>query len=329
MPTESSHYTIVKSDTNDVFLGVRLMSTKAKERLRVLKKINIYPYIERDDPRPRGYVEAKGRKWMAAAPRGIEYWQRLAEVINNSGPVHERDRFFMAMLKPLGIERGKSFKPTPEQKKILEEAVLVGEAMVKAIDFDGTDRLEDAHYHDGSTWEIATTSPPDQRRENMDALDGRAAWFYEAVTNDIAMHGMKTGWGQVYLTAYKDGDGDWLDGAQSYKLTLATPPPVEAFWSITLYEVSTRTIIKNKQEKADLSSRQDLAINADGSIDLYFGPTAPKGKEKNWVQTEARRGWFPYFRLYSPKKEAIERKWVLADIEKARSKKLADEYKKD
>ena len=73
-----------------------------------------------------------------------------------------------------------------------------------------------------------------------------------------------------------------------------------------------------------MSSRQDLVINADGSIDLYFGPTAPKGKEKNWVQTEARRGWFPYFRLYSPKKEAIERKWVLPDIEKASLQKLAD-----
>lgn len=130
---------------------------------------------------------------MAAAPRRLEYWQRLSDIINTNGPVHERDRFFMAMLKPLGIERGKPFKPNVAKKAILKEAALVGEAMVKAIDFDGTDRLEDAHYHEGSNWEIATTSPADQRRENYDALDVRAAWFYEAVTKDITMRGMETG----------------------------------------------------------------------------------------------------------------------------------------
>jgi hypothetical protein len=293
------------------------MSPKAEERMRVLKNINIYPYAERANPKPRGYVENNDRTWMGAAPRGLEYWERLSEVINSNGPIHERDRFFMAMLKPLGIERGKAFKPTADQAKILKEAVLIGEAMTKSIDFDGTDRLEDAHYYEGSTWEVATTSPPDQRRENMDALDGRAAWFYEAITNDIAMHGMiNGGWGQVYLTAYKDAGGDWFDGAHSYKLTLPTEPPVDAFWSITVYEVSTRTIINNDQEKADLSSRQNIIRNEDGSVDLYFGPIAPKGKERNWVQTEVKRAWFPYFRFYSPKEEVVKREWVLPDIEK-------------
>jgi hypothetical protein len=253
---------------------------------------------------------------MAAAPRGLLYWQRLSDAVNELGPVHERDRLFMAMLKPLGIERGKSFMPTEKQKEILIQGALVGESMVKAIDFDGTERLEDAHYVDGSSWEIATTSPPDQRRENTDALDGRAAWLYEAVTNDEAMHGMKTGWGQVYLTAYKDTDGDWLDGANNYKLHVPANPPAEEFWSITLYEVSTRTIIQNSQEKADLSSRQDLTVNADGSIDLYFGPEAPNGMANNWVQTEAGRSWFPYFRFYSPMPELLSREWILPDIEK-------------
>lgn len=317
VPSDVDGYIVVQSDTNTILMGIRLMSTEKAERLRILKQINVYTYAERANPKPRGYIEGHGKKWMGAAPRGLEYWQRLSDAINTNGPIHERDRFFMAMLKPLGIEKGKPFKPTAAQKKILEQGVLVGEAMVKAIDFDGLGRLDDAFYFAGSAWEIATTSPPDQRREHMDALDGRAAWFYEAVSNDIAMHGMVNGgWGQVYLTAYKDGDGGWLDGAQSYKLTLKTPPPVETFWAITLYEVSTRTLINNKEEKADLSSRQELMTNADGSMDLYFGPSAPEGKEKNWVQTEAGRGWFPYFRFYSPKKEVVERKWVLPDIEK-------------
>ena len=156
---------------------------------------------------------------MAAAPKGFAYFERLAEWLEKE-PVAERDRFFMAMLKPLGIEKGKPFNPTAEQKAILTEAALVGEAMAKANDFSNP-RLEDAHYMDGSHWEFATVSPPDQRREHYDELDGRAAWFYEAVTNDPAMHGQKTGKGQVYLAAYKDKDGDWLEGGQKLQTACA------------------------------------------------------------------------------------------------------------
>jgi hypothetical protein len=254
---------------------------------------------------------------MAAAPMGMEYWQRLADVLN-SEPVAERDRFFMAMLKPLGIEKGKPFKPTKQQTAILTEAALVGEAMAKANDFLNP-RLVDAHYLDGSHWEYATTSPPDQRREHYDALDGRAAWLYEAVTNDISMHGQKTGKGQIYMASYKDKDGDWLDGGKDYTLHVPADAPAENFWSLTVYEVSTRTLVNNKHEIADRSSRMDLLMNKDGSVDLYIGPNKPQGdKGKNWIPTEAGRAWFPYFRLYSPKQAFLDHSWVLPDIEKAK-----------
>ena len=229
----------------------------------------------------------------------------------------ERDRFFMAMLKPLGIEKGKPFNPTPEQKKILTEAALVGEAMAKANDFFNP-RLEDSHYVDGSKWEFATVSPPDQRREYYDELDGRAAWFYEAVTNDPAMHGQRTGKGQVYMASNKDKDGDWLDGGRNYVLHVPPDVPAEAFWSITLYDVATRCLLQNEQKIADRSSRMDLIKNADGSVDIYMGPDAPKGKEANWIPTVPGKAWFPYFRLYSPKKAFLDRTWVLPDIEKAK-----------
>ena len=66
----------------------------------------------------------------------MAYWERLADIINNE-VVQEHDRVMMAMLKPLGIEKGKPFNPTPRQKKkLLEEAALVGEAMAKANTYE-------------------------------------------------------------------------------------------------------------------------------------------------------------------------------------------------
>jgi hypothetical protein len=310
-------YKTFQSPTNGILLGIRLMPEDRDERMALLDKIKVYPYAERTKPKPRGYITPQGKPWMGAAPQGMAYWELLADTINRE-PVAERDRFFMAMLKPLGIEKGKPFKPTEQQKKILTEAALVGEAMAKANDFFKV-RLEDADYMKGSHWEFATVSPPNQRREHYDDLDGRAAWFYEAVTNDPAMHGQKTGKGQVYLSTYKDKDGDWLDGGTNYVLHVPANAPAEAFWSVTAHEVSTRTIINNKYEVADRSSRMDLATNPDSSVDIYFGPDKPVGdKAKNWIPTEAGRAWFPYFRLYSPKQAFLDRTWVLPDIEKAK-----------
>jgi hypothetical protein len=208
----------------------------------------------------------------------MEYWKLLADIINKE-PVEERDRFMMAMLKRLGIEKGKPFKPDARQTKILTEAVLVGEAMAKA---NWADRqMKSAFYRKGSNWEIATTTVPDQRAKYYDELDGRAAWFYEAVLNNVAMHSYKPGKTQVYLGGYRDSDGDFLDGGTNYVLNVPANPPQETFWSVTVYDVSHRTMISTDQKKPTVGSIQGFDKNADGSISIYFGPDAPKGKEKN------------------------------------------------
>ncbi|MCJ7537738.1 MAG: DUF1254 domain-containing protein [Anaerolineales bacterium] len=314
LDAEGEGFRVYQSPTNNLLLGIRLMPESSEEREALLEKVKIYPYSEKHNPNPRGYIRPKGKPWLAAHPRGMEYWVRLADILNRE-PVFERDRFFMAMLKPLGIEKGMPFNPDELQTKILTEAAFVGEAMAKANDFFNP-RLEASHYVEGSRWEYATVSPPDQRWEHYDALDGRAAWFYEAVTNDIAMHGQEIGWGQVYLAAYQDSDGDWLDGGVNYVLHVPANAPAEAFWSMTLYDVDTRCIIKNEQGVPDRSSRMDLLVNEDSSVDIYIGPDAPAGKEGNWIPTVVGKAWFPYFRLYSPQQAFLDKSWILPDIEK-------------
>lgn len=316
-PADIKGYKVVEMPTINFLLGIRLMSKDRQVRMDALGKIKVYPYSERSNPKPRGYITPDGKDWQAWHPRGLVYWERLADIINRE-PIQERDRFYMAMLKPLGIEKGKPFKPNTRQRKILLEAALVGEAMAKANDFFNP-RIEDSHYVKGSMWEFATVCSPEQRRETYDDLDERAAWFYEAVTNDIMMHGQTTGKGQVYLASYRDHDGDWLDGGTNYELNVPPNVPAELFWSLTLYDVATRCIIQNETKQADRSSRMDLLMNKDGSITLYIGPDKPMGdKANNWIQTMPNKAWFPYFRLYSPKQAFLDKTWVLPDIAKAK-----------
>lgn len=96
-----------------------------------------------------------------------------------------------------------------------------------------------------------------------------------------AMISTTPGVGQAYLGAHRDKEGHAFDGDKSYHLHVPPNPPAKPFWSVTLYDVDTRAIIQNKEQIADRSSRQpELVKNADGSLDLYFGPTAPKGLKK-------------------------------------------------
>lgn len=277
--------------------------------------IAIYPLSSTTAPAPTKIIPVDGREWQGWQPRGLAYFEVLADILLRE-PVAERDRFFMAMLKPLGIEVGTPFEPTERQVEILTDAVLVGEAMAKANDFFNP-RLEQSHYADNSHWELATTSPVDQRWETYDALDGRAAWFYEAVTNDAAMQSVTPGKDQIYLGSYRDADDDWLDGAVNYTLTVPANAPAAEFWSLTVYDVSTRAPIKNEQGVADKSSRMDLNTNEDGSVTLYLGPDEPASGTDNWIPTVADRAWFPYFRFYSPTEAYFDRSWILPDIAKA------------
>jgi hypothetical protein len=123
------------------------------------------------------------------------------------------------------------------------------------------------------------------------------------------------GLGQAYLSEYTDKDGNWFDGAKTYKFHIPANPPAKNFWSLTVYDTKTRCLIQNSQKKADLSSRQDLDKNADGSVDLYFAPTALSGREKNWVQTVPERHWFAYVRFYGPTDAYFDKSWAMDDIQ--------------
>lgn len=114
----------------------------------------------------------------------------------------------------------------------------------------------------------------------------------------------------------KDKDGDALDGGRMYRLHVPPNVPIEQYWSATAYDRATHALIRN-MDRASRASNSDVRKNDDGSVDIYFGPSAPKGEDSNWVPTDAKRGFEVMFRLYGPTKALFEKKaWMLPDIEK-------------
>jgi len=126
------------------------------------------------------------------------------------------------------------------------------------------------------------------------------------------------GVGQAYLATYRDKNGHPFDGANTYRLHVPPNAPAKNFWSMTLYDLDTRTFIENKEEIADRSSRMDLRKNDDSSVDVFLGPVPPTGFEKNWIPTIPGKAWFAYFRLYGPTEAYFDQSWPLPDVEQVK-----------
>jgi hypothetical protein len=244
--------------------GVGENGAARKETVR--KGFQVYPFKDRVKPTTTKIIPIGGRLWRSNQPRGMTYWKRLSQFVNHE-PVEERDRFFMASLIPLGIEKGKPFEPNTRQKKLLEEAVFVGEAMAGANNFHS--RFPAGFYAENTNWDLALAHNLDQRAEYHDQLDERAAWYYEALTTSEGMTSTRPGVGSTYLGGYRDRDDDWLEGGRSYILRVPANVPAKRFWSATVYHNDTRYLIQNKMKRADRSSRHDLII-----IDMLASSTA-------------------------------------------------------
>ncbi|MCR4032633.1 MULTISPECIES: DUF1254 domain-containing protein [Flavobacterium] len=310
-------YFIVRCNTVNNFFGFRALDPDPKMTETLLKQVKIYPYAKRANPVPTKVISPPvGKKWYGIQPTGITYWERLHAILQEE-PVEERDRFFMSWLKNLGIEKGKPFAPDERQKKILIAAAEKGQQMAMVNSF--SKRFKDVKHWPNKNWDyVLLMKDPSQRADNYDEFFERAAYFYEAVTYSKAMISKTPNVGQAYLGTYTDNQGNWLDGAKNYTLNVPANPPAVNFWSISVYDIATRCLIDNKQKNADLSSRKDLIKNTDGSVDLYFGPKAPAGKEKNWVQTIPGKHWFVYMRFYGPTEAYFNKSWKMDDVKEVK-----------
>ena len=279
------------STINDFLIAFRNLATDPQENQTTAGRISAStPSASAKSVAP-GHIDSPGQRWSRSAIRRADSpIGRSRPRWINEEPVQERDRIMMAMLRSLGIEKGKPFQPDARMKKILTEATLVGEAMAKANDFDKR-QMELSHYADGVHWHLSLCLDISQEAEFYTQLDERAAWFYEATATSAGMVTKTPGVGSVYLGTYKDKDGDWLDGANTYRLHVPPNAPVKQFWSLTVYDVATRCLINNKEQLADRSSRQpDLVKNADGSVDLYVGPKRAGGLREELDSQRARQG---------------------------------------
>ena len=212
-------------------------------------------------------------------------------------------------------DRGKPFAPDARMKKILTEAAAVGDATARANAFHARDRI--SYYYDNSNWQLPFVGGYTfQAQPGVLNLDGANFYYFMATGVTPAMEMKMVGEGSQYAWTGRDAKGQAFEGGKNYVLHLPKDIPVKNFWSLILYSDQTRSMIQTDQLHPSVSSQsKDMQVNADGSVDVYFGPKAPEGKEGNWVQTVPGQAWNVILRLYGPLEPWFDGTWRPSEIE--------------
>jgi hypothetical protein len=280
-----------------------------------MQTIKIYPKRLAERQPAMEFLDGSRHAIDTVFPDTYEFFEDLARLIEQepSGAITSHERFYLATI---GIEKGEPFRPDATTKRLLGDAARLGSAIARTNTFASSDP-ERIVYRDRH-WEAAfvggSASWDSQGYVNVDR---RAAFAYAAIGMSPSMVARVIGAGSQYLLTMRDENGEYLAGVKRYRLRLPAHIPVKHFWSVVVYDAESRSMLDNGQSFPTVSQYTGPAINSDGSVDIYFGPHAPAGREKNWIETVEGRGWFTILRFYGPLQSFFDRTWKPSDIERS------------
>jgi hypothetical protein len=312
-------YMIVRVPTFESILVWRNMPVKGdiKPAIESLhKNTRIYSLSQAANPPANTFVNVSDRDFCTVAPADYRFWGLLNYVVQNE-PVESCDPITLGFYASIGIEKGKPFAPDERMKRILHEAAMVGDATARAITYRS--RIPEAFYYPNSTWRQWLGGYKFESQPGVSYLDAAAFFYFYATGVTPAMEAKMVGQGSQYAVGIVDSEGKGLDGGKNYRLHVNPNMPVKDFWSAIVYDNQTRSMLQTDQDFPQVSSLdKGLAVNADGSVDVYFGPKAPGGRENNWIQTIPGKGWNMLFRLYGPLEPWFDKTWRLNEIEEVK-----------
>jgi hypothetical protein len=276
------------------------------------KRIQFYPLSQAANPPATTYFDAADVVFDATIPYDVRFFESLARMVD-SQPWLERDKAMIDSLKTLGIEKGKAFAPDAKTRDIMNEAAQEARQW---LDIQYEASLSPPFY-EGGHWALPAVPEVLAGMQSFFAnpdsypIDGRGATYSMAFF--CPKHSAT---GSYYLMSTKDKNDRPFDGSGTFRLTVPPGVPVRQYWSATAYDRATHGLIRDMPRASRSSQNPGLQVNDDGSVEVYFGPAAPSGKESNWVPTSPTGEFEVLFRFYGPEKTLFEKTWKLPDIEK-------------
>jgi len=311
-------YHSVQSDSYKILWLIRAFTDGKGDEFAVkkLKEIRIYRLSEKANPPEMNTINMSPLGAQFSYPSTEGYFEMMVRGLQSEYPRVE-DKNMLGIMAELGMKSGKSFQPDDRMRKILDQAQQVGDAMAVNISFNSRNP-EKYVWSDREYAYVFLGGVPSFEKNTHHMIDSRINFAYQAASTAKSMILKIVGVGSQYFASQTDADGDYLDGSKRYKLHLSKDVPAKNFWSLVVYDAKSRSMIINDQRRVQIDTFDKYKRNADGTVDLYMGPTPPMGYESNWIQTNPGTGFFIYFRLYGPEEEFFDGTWKLDDIVKTK-----------
>ena len=205
----------------------------------------VYP-LDRAEDRPAiDFVDISGKYMNAIPPSDASLFESVATVVQEE-PLEAVDPETRGLLAAVGIRKDAPFAPDARMQAILAEAAAVGNATARAVLFSPRDP-ELLYYPDGA-WKMGYKGDGTDFSPGG-VLDLDARTFYFCITDQIspAMWVKMVGKASQYAWADHDAEGRYLDGGRTYTLHLPPDIPVKDFWSLTVYDPQTRSMLQTDQ----------------------------------------------------------------------------------
>jgi len=311
-------YFLLKPATNRNFLFLRGSIKDGLEPAveNITSGLKIYPLKDAANPPPTEYVDMSGKSFNTVFPNDVRYFEILDEIIQRE-PIGAIGPEVRGEIASIGIVKGRTFEPDDRMKKLLTEAGTLGNATARVITTYPRIAGIQIYPDSDSAW-IRGFADKNTSFEADGAmmLSARALFYFNAGGVTPSMAVTKPGAGSDYAMASLDAEKKPFDGAKTYRLHLPPNVPVNDFWAVTMYDTQTRSQLQTSQTFPTVGSlTEGVEQNPDGSYDIYFAPTAPEGKEGNWLQTVPGKSWFPLLRMYGPLEPWIDQTWRPSEIE--------------
>ncbi|GHD66945.1 DUF1254 domain-containing protein [Jeongeupia chitinilytica] len=322
-------YFAVKSKTYNVFLFFRTIMAKGTGEnagkpdpapaVKNAELTRVYPlFTPEKDAKPMQFPDASGKNINMMYPTDSQFWAKLKAFVDYE-PVDAIDLETRGALASIGIVKGQPFKPNAQQQKLLQKAVETAPKMILATRQLGREDGRNRYYKDRqyeSAWAGGTA---DWMQESYLDVAQRAGFFQYAYSSAPAMAMHTTGAGSKYPFTTRDASGNFMNGSHSYKLRLPAGIPAELFWAVTAYNVTDGTMPETSQLLPSTNGYYDIPKQADGSIDIWFGPEKPQGVvDAAYIKTIPGRDFLVAVRLYGTGDAFYDQTWKPDDIVKVK-----------
>ena len=310
-------YFAIRSTTYRIvfaFRSIQLEGATAADANAYTKLLKMYPLSEAAKPMPTRFVDLRPYTVQTMPFYDIRALRDIYDIVSVE-PVQSRDKVMMGILATIGIEPGKPFNPPAKLKVAMERGVADAYYYMQNL---ATKLFASNLYWPDRHWSFVMVPDAQHGFEfvSKDALEidkRAAAWFfYTFYPKVLTEHA-----GTVYLAPIADSGGRPVEAGKTYKLRIPKDAPAKEFWSLTVYERATWAFINNPLDRAGLDSlhKDTMKMNADGSVDLYFGPSAPAGLETNWIPTMGKEPYL-WLRLYVPEEAFWNKSFKMPDVER-------------